>query len=146
MPREPGAVAEMLYEPPEDFRLFGDGRDRAFVNAMGAVIARERQTRRAELDERLAENVEPQLRKIAALELEVAALRGAVDVLRGAAAPPPARFPKVKSYTEGGVYYEGDVVSFGGATYQARCDTAQAPGSRDCRARGAAARADGSES
>src|SRR5215472_13514332 len=50
----------------------------------------------------LAERVVPQLRKISELELKVAELTGAVDVLRGAAAPPPARFPKVKSYTEGG--------------------------------------------
>jgi hypothetical protein len=133
MSREPGAIAELrpVFEPPEDFLLFGDGRDKAFINAMGATLARERRMRRAELDEALAERVVPQLKKVAELELACQKLAGAVDVLRGAAPPPPAKFPAVKMWKEGSISYAGDVVSFGGGTYQAKRDTARAPGSQD---------------
>ena len=73
----------------------------------------------------------PQLRKIGELELKAAELTGAVDVLCGAAPPPTAKFPRVKAWTEGAVYHEGDLVTFAGGTYQARRDTARAPGSQD---------------
>src|SRR5262249_24431198 len=79
----------------------------------------------------LLDQIEPQLRKISALELKLAELRGAVDILRGAAPPPPAKFPKVEAWEAGVVHHEGDVVAFAGATYQARRDTARAPGAQD---------------
>jgi hypothetical protein len=74
-------------------------------------------------------DLEPQLRKIAALELKVAELTGAVDVLRGKEPPPPAKFPSVKAWKEGSIAYAGDIITFAGSTYQAKRDTAQAPGS-----------------
>src|SRR5262249_39287978 len=71
-----------------------------------------------------------QLGKIAALELKLAELPGAVDVLRGREPPPPAKFPRVKAWKEDTVYHEGDVVAFAGGTYQARRDTASPPGAK----------------
>jgi hypothetical protein len=41
---------------------------------------------------------------------------------------PPGKLPIVKFWLEGSVSYEGDVVAYGGACYQALKDTAQAPG------------------
>ena len=115
---------------PDALKLFGDHRDEQLVSVLGIVISITRRQLRKEIAEELAER-DPQLRKIAALELEVAALRGAVDVLRGAALPPPAKFPSAKVWKEDTVYHEGDVVAFGGSTYQAKRDTAQAPGTAD---------------
>src|SRR5262249_925907 len=43
----------------------------------------------------------------------------------------PAKFPKVKSWEAGAISYAGDVVTFAGSTYQAKCDTAQVPGTAD---------------
>jgi hypothetical protein len=94
------------------------------------VISITRRQLRKEFAEELAER-DPHLRKIAALELKVAELTGAVDVLRGKEPPPPAKFPSVKVWTEGSVSYAGDVVTHDGCTWQARCDTAQAPGTAD---------------
>ena len=51
--------------------------------------------------------------------------------MRGKDPPPPARFPRVKVWEEGSVSYAGDVVTHDGNTYQARRDTAQAPGTAD---------------
>ena len=115
---------------PDALKLFGDHRDEQLVSVLGIVISITRRQLRKEIAEELAER-DPQLRKIAALELEVAALRGAVDVLRGAALPPPAKFPSAKVWKEDTVYHEGDVVAFGGSTYQAKRDTAQLPGTGD---------------
>jgi len=115
---------------PDAMKLFGDARDEQLVSVLGTVISITRRQLRKEFAEELAER-DPQLRKIAALELEVAALRGAVDVLSGKEPPPPARFPRVKVWEEGSVCYAGDVVTHGGATWQARRDTAQAPGTGD---------------
>ena len=160
MPREQGAVAELQQdqlawrrqrrgadglvrkamgdalprtaEPvPELLKLFGDHRDKQLVDALGAVISITRRQMRNEFGERLAEHVLPQLKKIAALELKVAELTGAVDVLRGAAPPPPAKLPRVRAWAADTVHHEGDVVTHEGATWQARCDTAQAPGTAD---------------
>ena len=117
-------------EMPEGLTLFGDARDEQLVSVLGTVISITRRQLRKEFAEELAER-DPQLRKIAVLELEVAALRGAVDVLSGKEPPPPARFPRVKVWEEGSVCYAGDVVTHGGATWQARRDTAQVPGTGD---------------
>jgi hypothetical protein len=62
---------------------------------------------------------------------KLARLSGAVDVLRGAAAPPTPKFPTVKAWQENVVYHEGDIVARDGSTYQAQRDTARAPGSQD---------------
>jgi hypothetical protein len=117
-------------EMPEGLTLFGDARDEQLVSVLGVVISITRRQLRKEFAEELAER-DPQLRKIAELELKVAALRGAVDVLSGKEPPPPARFPRVKVWEEGSVCYAGDVVTHGGATWQARRDTAQSPGTAD---------------
>jgi hypothetical protein len=115
---------------PDALKLFGDHRDEQLVSALGVVISITRRQMRSEFGERLDELV-PQLKKIAELELEVAKLIGAVDVLRGKEPPPPAKFPSVKVWKEGSVSYAGDVVTHDGCTWQARCDTAQAPGTPD---------------
>jgi AcrR family transcriptional regulator len=126
-----GDALPRIAEPvPELLKLFGDQRDERLVEALGATISIVRRQLRKELAEALAER-DPQLRKIAALELEGAELRGAVNVLRGAAPLPAPKFPTVKVWKEDTVYHEGDVVAFAGATYQATKDTARAPGSRD---------------
>ena len=78
----------------------------------------------------LLDRIEPQAGKIAALELKLAELTGAVDVLRGKEPPPPAKFPRVKAWKEDTVYYEGDIVAFAGGTFQARRDTACLPGAK----------------
>jgi hypothetical protein len=80
---------------------------------------------------RIEPQLERQLGRIAALELKLAELGGAVDVLRGKEPPPPAKFPRVKAWKEDTVYHEGDVVAFAGGTFQARRDTAQVPGEKD---------------
>jgi hypothetical protein len=74
---------------------------------------------------------EKQLGQIAALELKLAELTGAVDVLRGKEPPPPAKFPRAKAWREDTVYHDGDIVAFAGGTYQARRDTARVPGEKD---------------
>jgi hypothetical protein len=79
----------------------------------------------------LAEEREKFERKASAFELKLAKLSGAIDVLRGAQPPPPAKFPTVKAWSEGRIYYEGEIVAFAGGTYQAQCDTARAPGTKD---------------
>src|SRR5262249_32542757 len=125
------AMGGTLTEPvPDALRLFGDHRDEQLVSVLGTVISITRRQLRGEFGERFTE-LEPHLKKIAALELEVANLRGAVDALRGKEPPLPPRFPAVKTWTADTVYHEGDVVAFSGATYQATKDTARAPGSRD---------------
>ena len=124
-------ASEPVPEVPDLLVLFGDRRDKQLVDAFGATIAIVRRQLRKEFAEELAER-DPQLRKIAALELEVAKLSGAVAVMSGKEPQPtPAKFPKVKSWRDGSIAYAGDIVTFAGSTYQAKCDTAQAPGSAD---------------
>src|SRR5262249_9199583 len=70
--------------------------------------------------------------KASALDLKLAKLSGAVDILRGAQPPPPAKFPNVKAWSENAsIHYEGEIVTFAGSTYQAQRDTARAPPSQD---------------
>jgi hypothetical protein len=69
-------------------------------------------------------------RKANEFDIKLAQLTGAVDVLRGAQPPPPAKFPSVKAWRADAIYYEGEIVTFAGGTYQATKDTAQAPGSQ----------------
>jgi hypothetical protein len=88
--------------------------------ALGVLLADERKKFRDQLE-----------RKTSEFEVKLAKLSGAVDVLRGAQPPPPAKFPSVKAWTEDVIYHEGDVVAFAGGTYQAQRDTARAPGAKD---------------
>jgi hypothetical protein len=96
-----------------------------------AVLGEEFAATRNELLDRIEPQLEKQLGKISALELKLAQLSGAVDVLRGKEPPLPAKFPRVKAWKEDTVYYEGDVVAFAGGTYQARRDTVRVPGEKD---------------
>ena len=93
------------------------------IEALGGALAERRNE--------LLDQIEPQLRKISALELKLAELTGAVDVLRGKAPPPPAKFPAIRAWREDNVYHEGDIVAFAGGTFQAQRDTARAPGAQD---------------
>src|SRR5215471_20291830 len=64
------AMGGTLTEPvPDALKLFGDYRDEQLVSVLGMVISITRRQLRKELAEELAER-DPQLRKIAALELE----------------------------------------------------------------------------
>jgi len=83
------------------------------------------------LGQLIAEEREKFERKASAFELKLAKLSGAIDVLRGAQPPPTPKFPSVKVWSEDMIYHEGEIVAFGGGTYQAQRDTARAPGTRD---------------
>jgi len=65
--------------------------------------------------------------KADALELKIAQLTGAVDILRGAVPPPPAKFPSVMAYRADLIYHKDEIVTFAGSTYQATKETAHAP-------------------
>src|SRR5262249_22109469 len=71
-------------------------------------------------------------RKAGEFDIKLAKIAGAIDVLRGAAPPPPAKFPTIKAWKEDTIYHEGDVVAFAGSTFQAQRETARAPGSQIC--------------
>jgi hypothetical protein len=73
-------------------------------------------------------HIEPQLRK---LELKLAELTGAVDVLRGNQPPPAAKFPMISAWRPDTIYHEGTIVAFAGGTWQAQRDTARPPGMQD---------------
>lgn len=88
--------------------------------ALGQLLATERQ----KFNDRLE-------RKTSEFEVKLAKLSGSVDILRGAAPLPPAKFPTVKVWHEDTVYHAGDIVSFAGGTYQAQRDTARTPGAKD---------------
>jgi hypothetical protein len=79
----------------------------------------------------LLDQIEPQLKKINALELKLAELAGAIDILRGLQPPLPAKFPTIRAWSEDTIYHEGDIVAFAGGTFQALRDTARAPGTKD---------------
>jgi hypothetical protein len=79
----------------------------------------------------LLDQIEPQLKKISAVELKLAELAGAIDILRGLQPPPPAKFPTIRTWTEDTIYHEGDIVAFAGGTFQALRDTARGPGAQD---------------
>jgi len=69
--------------------------------------------------------------RISALELKLAELTGAIDILRGLQPPPPAKFPVIDAWRPDTIFYEGHLVAFAGSTFQALRDTALAPGSQD---------------
>jgi hypothetical protein len=87
--------------------------------ALGQLLAEERRRFGGQLE-----------RKTNALELRLAKLSGAIDVLRGAQPPPLPKFPRVKAWSEDTIYFEGDIVTFAGGTYQATKNTARAPGTQ----------------
>jgi hypothetical protein len=86
---------------------------KALHTALGQVLAEERQKFE---------------RKASALELKLAQLTGAVDILRGAQPPPLPKFPSVTAWRADLIYHEREVVSFNGGCWQAVKDTARAPG------------------
>jgi len=83
------------------------------------------------LGQLLAEERQKLERKTSEFEIKIAKLTGAIDVLRGAAPPPLAKFPSVTAYCPDLIYHEREVVSFNGGCYQATKDTARAPGTND---------------
>jgi hypothetical protein len=89
--------------------------------ALGEVLATERK--------KFCDQLE---RKTNALELKLAKLSGAVDILSGKT-PPRAAFPTVQTWEPDVVFHENDVVTFCGSTYQAIKDTAQVPTTQDWR-------------
>jgi hypothetical protein len=97
-----------------------DNERETLHRALGEVLATERRKFGDQLE-----------RKTSEFEVKLAKLSGAIDVLRGAQPPPPAKFPTVNAWKEDVIYHEGDIVAFAGGTYQAQRDTARAPGSRD---------------
>jgi hypothetical protein len=131
MPPRDANIAELPKPQPDTTTTDWSGWDRwlrghldrelgALHRALGQCLAEERQ----KIDDRFE-------RKTSEFELKIAKLSGAVDVLRGAQPPPPAKFPSVKAWSANMIYYEGEIVAFAGGTYQAQCDTAHAPGSQD---------------
>jgi len=99
------------------------------IEALGGALA----DARNELLDQIEPQLEKQLGKISALELKLAELTGAVDVLRGKEPPPPAKFPTVTSWEPDVVFHENDIVTFCGGTYQAIKDTARVPTTQDWR-------------
>jgi hypothetical protein len=69
--------------------------------------------------------------RISPLELKLAELTGAIDILRGLQPPPPAKFPMIDAWRPDTIFHEGHLVAFAGSTFQALRDTALAPGSQD---------------
>jgi hypothetical protein len=69
--------------------------------------------------------------RISALELKLAELTGAIDILRGLQPPPPAKFQTIRAWKPDTIHYEGAIVAFAGGTWQAQRDTARVPGSQD---------------
>jgi len=69
--------------------------------------------------------------RISALELKLAELTGAIDILRGLQPPPPAKFQTIRVWKPGTIYHEGAIVAFAGGTWQAQRDTARVPGAQD---------------
>ena len=113
-----GAVDVLSGKAPLHARL--DIELNTLHRALGEILATERKKFRDQLD-----------RKTSEFEVRLAKLSGAVDILRGAQPPPPAKFPTVKAWSEDTIYHEGEIVAFAGGTYQAQRDTARAPGSQD---------------
>ena len=97
---------------------------KTLLQALGEVLGESRFDLRNEIEAKINAQVK-------ALELRIAELTGAIDVLRGKEPPPPAKFPTIGAWREDTIYHEGDIVAFAGGTFQALRDTARAPGVRD---------------
>jgi len=96
------------------------------IQALGEVLGESRFDLRNEIEAKINAQVK-------ALELRIAELTGAVDVLRGKEPPPPAKFPTVKTWEPDVVFHGNDIVTFCGSTYQAIKDTARVPTTQDWR-------------
>ena len=114
-----GAVDVLSGKAPPQAHL--DIERETLHRALGEVLA----TERAKFGDQLE-------RKTSALEIKLAELSGAVDILSGKA-PPRAEFPSVKAWEPDVVFHENDVVTFAGSTYQALRDTARVPTTQDWR-------------
>ena len=91
----------------------------------------ERENLHRALGQLLAEEREKFERKASALELKLAKLSGAVDILRGAQPLPPPKFPSIQAWDADLIYHEREVVTHNGSTYQAMKDTARTPDTSD---------------
>ena len=69
--------------------------------------------------------------RISPLELKLAELTGAIDILRGLQPPPPAKFQTIRAWKPDTIYHEGTIVAFAGGTWQAQRDTGRVPGAQD---------------
>ena len=69
--------------------------------------------------------------RISPLELKLAELTGAIDILRGLQPPPPAKFQTIRAWKPDTIYHEGAIIAFAGGTWQAQRDTARVPGAQD---------------
>jgi hypothetical protein len=72
----------------------------------------------------------------AMVEQRLAQIRQPADGSRGEPGPrgesgPPGKLERVHRYVEDAVHYRGDIVTYRGSTYQARCDTAREPPHED---------------
>jgi hypothetical protein len=80
---------------------------------------------------RRAQKIPRSKRKTNEFEIKLAKLSGAIDVLRGAAPPPPAKFPSIKAWSADLIYHKDEIVTHNDSTYQATKETARAPGTSD---------------
>lgn len=72
----------------------------------------------------------------AMIEQRLAQIRQPADGARGVPGPrgepgPPGKLERVHGYVEDAVHYRGNIVTYLGSTYQARCDTAREPPHED---------------
>ena len=72
----------------------------------------------------------------AMIDQRLAQIRQPADGSRGVPGPrgepgPPGKIERVHGYVEDAVHYRGDIVTYRGSTYQARCDTAREPPHED---------------
>src|SRR6516164_5137304 len=131
MPRQPTAECTIVAPQPQrpittaaaatnDWEQWLQRQFEPLHRALGQLLAEERRKFGDQLE-----------RKTSPFEIKLAKLAGAIDVLRGAQPPPPAKFPKVKAWSADTIYHEGDIVTFAGGCWQAAKDTACAPGAKD---------------
>jgi hypothetical protein len=69
--------------------------------------------------------------EIAALETQLNALKNELARLPASPPGPPGKMAPVKTWQADTVFYEGEIATHRGATYQARSDTAKAPWTED---------------
>jgi|SRR6516165_12083942 len=74
------------------------------IEALGEALGQSRFDLRNEIEAKINAQVK-------ALELRIAELTGAVDILRGIQPPPPAKFPTIRAWREDTIYHEGDIVA-----------------------------------